>query len=139
MKKIKILCIFIMILGIAMFTLTYFFIPATSSIFPWCTGLASALIILGLGYLINTLLLLSDHNKNYNNKSNQNNSIELKEKAGYLVCKIMNILLCVYILILNELQVESIVLFLTIALVLFQYVLDLCLQLYFTNRKDSRI
>ncbi|MDD3174774.1 MAG: hypothetical protein PHF63_14150, partial [Herbinix sp.] len=104
-----------------------------------CTGLASALIILGLGYLINTLLLLSDHNKNYNNKSNQNNSIELKEKAGYLVCKIMNILLCVYILILNELQVESIVLFLTIALVLFQYVLDLCLQLYFTNRKDSRI
>lgn len=136
MKKTKIICIFIILSGIGLFIYTCFILPAASPVYQWCFGLASALIILGLGYLINTLLLLSEEN-NYKSTLKEPYFITVKHKSGYLVCKIMNILLCIYLLILDKLQVEPIVLILSIALVLIQFLLDLLFQIFFYRKKKE--
>lgn len=136
MKKAKIICIFIILSGIGLFIYTCFFLPAASPVYQWCFGLASALIILGLGYLINTLLILSEKS-NYKSTSKEPYFITVKHKSGYLVCKIMNILLCIYLLILDKLQVEPIVLILSIALVLIQFLLDLLFQIFFYRKKKE--
>lgn len=139
MKKVKLLCIFIILAGMCLFACTCFFIPESFKAYEWCIGLSSALIILGLGYLVNILLLLSEKtgSSKKGEYSNEPHYAAVKHKSGYLVCKIMNVLLCIYLLILNELQVESFILILSIALVLIQYLLDLLLQICFLSRRKE--
>ena len=136
--KIKILCFLVFLSGIGLFFITTRVLPHTSPIFPWCIGLACALIILGLGYFINSFCDFINSDKAKHRKSLQRNekSIGCKEKAGYLVCKIMNILLCIYLLLINALKAEPVILFVGIGLVLIQYILDLTLQIYYANRKE---
>jgi hypothetical protein len=140
MKKIKIICIITLISGIGLFICIYLFSLASTVSF-WCTGLACSLIILGLGYLINTLLCEYENTHRNDPKSSLPAPVysDIKQKAGYLVCKIMNILLCVYLLILNQIQADPAALILGIALVLIQYLLDLSIQIYLYGRKKDRL
>lgn len=137
MNRIKLLCIFITISGTGLFVSTLFFLSPSSLIFHWCIALASALIILGLGYLVNVLLLLSE--------SEVGKAVPrdpccntVKQRAGFLVCKIMNVLLCIYLLILNYSQVEPFILILSISLVVIQYLLDLFLQIFLSGRQEGQ-
>lgn len=141
MIKIKILCIFIITIGIAGFILTYLLLPASSLCYAWCLGLASALIIIGLGYLLN-LLLLSANKKNTILPASvtlRQQHLSIKVKAGYLVCKVMNVLLCTYILILHEMHVKTIILLPGITLLILQYLMDLILQLYYSLKNNEDI
>lgn len=139
MLKIKLLCITITISGICLFSYSYILIPSSKPIFMWCIGLAAALIILGLGYFIKTLLLSSGIEERKPQESIRKvlNNIPAKERAGYLVCKIMYVLLCLYIFIINEARSSSIILTLGIILLLIQFALDLLFQIYFYRRKDD--
>lgn len=139
MKKIKFFCIFIILVGSCLLAYSCFFLPPKSAVFSWLLGLASALIIIGLGYLINTILLLSEANRPSDHEIMQEGPyyITVKQRAGYLVCKIMNILLCIYLLILSKLQVEQIVLILCIVLILLQYLLDLFFLIILSKRKEE--
>jgi hypothetical protein len=120
-------------------TASCFLIPSSDPVFGWCIGLASALIILGLGYLINVLLLIAAGRKFNPDSSRIENDYNtyVKERSGYLVCKIMNILLCLYLLILNELGCDSIILLLGIILVLIQFLLDFLIQLILHSRRGK--
>lgn len=134
MIKIRLLCIFIMLLGISAFTCACFLLPSASPYYNWCLGLAGALIVIGLGYFLNTLLNAANR-KNTLCPSSDAQEVEsryVKEKAGYLVCKTVNILLCIYLLILNKMQVKPSILLPGILLLLIQYLMDLILQLYFS-------
>ncbi|MHB8130789.1 MAG: hypothetical protein ACYDEX_17495 [Mobilitalea sp.] len=137
--KFKILCFIVFLSGIGLFFITTHVLSDTSPALPWCIGLACALIILGLGYYINFYCddVKSDKAKHKKSSHRYEKSIGCKEKAGYLVCKIMNILLCIYLLLLNALKAEPLILFVGIGLVLIQYSLDLTLQIYYANRKEK--
>jgi hypothetical protein len=137
--KIRILCFFVFLTGLGLFFIAIRVLPDTSPVFPWCIGLACALIILGLGYFINSFLefMKRDEEKRRRSFQHYEKSNDFKEKSGYLVCKIMSILLCIYLLILNTLMVDPFILFLGIALVVIQYILDLTLQIYYANRKEK--
>jgi len=137
--KFRTLCIFVILSGIGLFFFTFQALYDTSPVFPWCIGLAFALIILGLGYFINSFLdfLKSNEAKPRKSFQLQENGIGFKEKAGYLVCKIMNILLCIYLLLLNALKADPLILFVGIGLVVLQFILDLTLQIYYANRKEK--
>jgi hypothetical protein len=130
------LCLILLAAGIALLITACFLVPSVFPLYQWLIGLACAMIILGLGYLMNTLIFSSEAVEK--NKrilpSAESTSLSIKEKAGYLVCKIMNILLCIYLLILNKMHVNPTVLLLSVALVLLQFLLDLLLQIYFFNK-----
>ncbi len=138
MKLIRILCLLIISSGIGLFLLSYFALRHNPYLFPWCIGLACALIILGLGYLINTLLSLIEHReiKKFKILKPKNGIINPKEKAGYLVSKIMQLLLCIYALILSNLNINPLALILSVALIIIQYLLDLFLQLFYYSKRD---
>lgn len=138
-NKIRILCLFVFFAGIGLFFTIPRVISDTSPVFHWGLGLACSLIILGLGYFINSFLELAirEEEKHRTSFQRDENSIHFKEKAGYLVCKIMSILLCIYLLLLNSLSADSPILFLSIGLVVIQYILDLALQIYYVNRKEK--
>jgi len=137
MKKVKILCSFIIFIGIGLFVSTYTFISAKSIIFGWCIGLACALIILGSGFLVNSIYSSVD-----STSANSIKSVDLgkefsKEKSGYLVCKLMNILLCIYILLLEHYNADQTLILLSIALLVIQYLLNLLLYVHFSRNKDN--
>ncbi len=128
MKKIILFCIITIILGLGLFLGSNFLLPDSSPILSWSIGLGAALIVIGLGYLINLFILT-------NRTIGSNNQVEslypptsAKEKAGYLVCKLMNILLCIFLLLVKELNAQAFVMILGIILLLLQFVLDLFLQ-----------
>lgn len=135
MKKVKIFCILLIIIGIALFICTYFYIPSVSVIFGWCIGMACSLVILGSGFLVNVMYHDADSSTpgNYSDMSKE----YPKEKSGYLVCKIMSLILCIYILILEKTNVSQTILYLSIGLLVVQYLLNLILYLHFSRKKDN--
>jgi hypothetical protein len=137
MKKVKILCVLIILIGIGLFVLTNYFIPTTSVSFGWCIGLACALIILGFGFFINIMFSSSEDSSSKSNHPVDWNKETLKEKAGYLTCKIMTILLCIYILIMQEIETNPVILLLSVGLLLIHYLMNLFIYFYFNKRKDN--
>ena len=138
MKLIRILCLIIISSGIGLFLLSYFTLRHNRYLFPWCIGLACALIILGIGYLINILLSMTEDREINKCKILKTNTgiVYPKEKAGYLVSKIMQLLLCIYALILSNLNVNPLALILCVVLIIIQYLLDLFLQLLYYSKRD---
>lgn len=135
MNKIRILCICLILSGITLFVTTFFLIPSSSKAYGWCVGLASSIIILGLGYFINICILLNERqDKKHYPLPNELYSISIKEKSGFFVCKIMNILLCAYLLILNELKTKPVIMILGIALVVIQFAMDLIFQIILLSK-----
>lgn len=125
----------VILFGIISIILTYLLLTVSSPLYNWLIGLGSAIIIIGLCYLLNYLTVYWKFNRNELLRQPPDNKLTYaKEKAGYLVCKIINILLCVYLLILNALQVEPLVLLLSIGLVMIQYILNLLLQIYYMSK-----
>lgn len=137
MKKLKILCVLIILIGIGLFVLTNYFIPTTSAPFGWCIGLACALIILGFGFFINIIFSSSEDSSIKNNHPVDWNKETMKEKAGYITCKVMTILLCIYILVLQEIETNPVILLLSIALLLIHYLMNLFIYFYFIKKKDN--
>jgi uncharacterized oligopeptide transporter (OPT) family protein len=138
-KIINIISITIIIIGIALFIITAFLLRDTT-ISSWCYGLGAAMIILGLGSFINSLLETAQIQINQRKRASyhrENTDIPPKYRSGYLVCKLMNILLCLYLLLLDTLNSEPLILFIGIAIVIFQFLLDLVLQIYFSIRSDQ--
>ena len=60
-----------------------------------------------------------------------------KQKAGYIVCKTMNILLCIYLLILSKLNAPRKIIILSIVLIIIQYLMDLLLQVYYSSQSED--
>lgn len=137
MKKLKLLCSGIILSGILLFVLSCFLF--SSPLYNWCIGLACALIVLGLGYLANAFLLSAGTmNSSRKHALCEEEDTSIKEKAGYLVCKCMNVILCIYLYILNELGCETRPMLLGISLVLLQFLLDLLIQLFLIRRSYKK-
>lgn len=136
-KRFLFCCISITVCGIALFLSSVFLIKETNQLFGWCLGLGAALIVLGLGFLIRFFFdqIYIKNNACLQGEGSDSSIRKSKEKAGYLVCKIMMVLLCIHILIIKKMEPDPIILFLAIALVSIQYLMDLILQLYFINHK----
>lgn len=136
-KRFSILCICVAAAGILIFAASAFLIKENSPYFGWYIGLGSALIVLGLGYLIHSFYqqIGRDESNIPTECIPERNIKESKERAGYLVCKIMLLLICIYILILRLLNSDPLFLFLAIALVIVQYLTELILLQYFLHRK----
>ncbi len=137
MKKVKLFCVLLLLIGIGLFAFSYFFLSQNNILFSWCIGLGCAFIIMGVGFLIN----ISYHSMGIDS-DNSMSQLDLiqefsKEKAGYLTCKIMNILLCIYILVIEHQNVSQTLLFITILLLVLQYLLNLLLYLHYSRKKDN--
>lgn len=136
-KRFSILCICTAAAGILIFAASAFLMQETSPYFGWCIGLGSALIVLGLGYLIHSFYhqIGRDETDLPMECISEHKIKESKERAGYLVCKITLLLLCIYIFILKLLNAEPLLLFLAIALAIIQYLTEFILLQYFLHRK----
>ena len=127
------------IVGVIILILAVFVFPMSSPtiISGWTIVLGLSVILLGIGNLIgskfeqqeptdlkatNDTKILSDH------------PLQIRERAGYMVCKIMNLLLCTYVLILSAIHVAFPILLMAIALLLLQFILDIVLQTHYSNK-----
>ncbi len=139
MKKLITLCLILLAAGVTLLITAFLLASSVFPLYQWLVGLACAMIILGLGYLLNVMIFSSGIVKNEMQSQHATGepTYSVKEKAGYLVCKIMNILLCIFLLILNKMHVVPSVLLLSIALVLLQFLLDLFLQNYFFYKQHK--
>lgn len=136
-KRFSILCICVSAAGIILFVTSILFIKDTGPCFGWCIGLGSAFIVLGLGYLIRSFYnqIGRDEKDMPLECTKEHNIKESKERAGYLVCKIMLLLLCIYIYILRLLNSDPLLLFLAIVLVIVQYITEFILLQIYLHRK----
>lgn len=142
MNKIKILCICVIAFGVTLLLYACLFISPELVLYRWCIGLASAFIVLGFGYLIHILLTLYDitHKDSSGNVPITQPDSSIKERSGFLVCKIMNILLCIYLLILHKMNASAIIIILGSLLLILQFLLDLLIQVilsYLRKEKDT--
>lgn len=137
MKKVIISCILTIAAGLCLFVCSYLWVPTKNILFEWCIGLACALIILGVGFLIGMMHPSSENSSNTSVRQNEWSKEYSKEKAGYLVSKIVSILLCIYILLLEKMLVSHWIILVSISLLVVQYLLNLLLYLHFSRKKDN--
>lgn len=127
--------------GIVLLILAVFVFPAKSptTIFGWSIGLGLCSFLLGIGNLIGSKedkgeISTKVSPKNYLCSPDNTNTIPIRERAGYMVCKIMNLVLCAYVLILSAIHVPFFLLLMAIAILIIQFILDIVLQTHYSKK-----
>lgn len=134
-RKILFLYLIPILFGTIAILLSCLLLTSSTPYFNWMIGLSSAIIIVGLSFLLNYLTEYWKSDDRNPVKQFPDHQIKYaKERAGYVVCKIMNVLLCIHLLILNAMEVEPLVLLLSICLVVVQYFLELIILTYYRNK-----
>ena len=137
--KNKIFFLGFIIVGIVILILAVFVFPMSSPtiISGWTIVLGFSVILLGIGNLIGSKF---EHQGDFDLKATtdmkvlRDNPLQIRERAGYMVCKIMNLLLCTYVLILSAIHVAFPILLMAISLLLLQFILDIVLQTHYSNK-----
>lgn len=150
-NRIKIVCIVLIIAGILLAAASVLLIQTTiwqapsivihksTSVFDWSFALGCSLIVIGLGNLIDLYVEIVKHRRHCNEDPNEVYrdlyKIRIRERAGFMTCKVMYLLLCLVTLFLSSMQVSGKILFPVISLVLLQYILELVFILYYSGKK----
>lgn len=98
-----------------------------------CYGFGSACLALGIGYLIETLIMSKSNKKEILRKKtievNDERNIRIKEKVGSKINQIVFYLLCILILTLGFIGADFIVILMIVAIL----IVELILLIVFTN------
>ena len=103
-----------------------------------CIGFGSAMSAIGIGNLIRSFMVskLEDEKMKRSKaiEMNDERNIRIKEKAGYMVSKIMNYMICVLILSLGFMNVDRIIIIMVALLLLAEVILVIIFFNYYSKR-----
>jgi uncharacterized membrane protein len=104
-----------------------------------CFGFGSALLVLGIGKLLNSFIVSATESERINRlksiEVNDERNTRIREKAGYMTSRIMNYLISVLILALGIMNVDITILIMVASLLLAEFVL----VIVFSNHYSKKI
>lgn len=103
-----------------------------------CFGFGAALSILGIGWLIQSITMpaLEDEQiKKFKRiEINDERNTAIREKTGYMVAKIMNYVLLIYVMALTFMKVSTTIMVLAFSLIIIEFFLCVFFSNYFRKR-----
>lgn len=103
-----------------------------------CIGFGAAVLVLGIGWFIQSLIISATEDEEFKRTKaievNDERNTRIREKTGYMVAKIMNYVLLLFILTLGFMGVDKLIIIMAVTLIIFEFVLALIFSNYFAKR-----
>lgn len=103
-----------------------------------CIGFGAALLVLGIGWFIQSIIVPAAENEEIKKMKaievNDERNTRIREKTGYMVAKIMNYVLLVFILTLGFMGANKLIIILATVLLIIEFVLVLIFSNYYAKR-----
>ena len=103
-----------------------------------CIGFGSAMTAIGIGNLIRSFMVSKMEDENTKRfmaiEMNDERNIRIKEKAGYMVSRIMNYMICVLVLALGFMNVDRMIIIMVALLLLTEVILVIIFFNYYSKR-----
>ena len=103
-----------------------------------CIGFGSAMSAIGIGNLIRSFMVskLEDEKMKRSKaiEMNDERNIRIKEKAGYMVSRIMNYMICVLVLALGFMNVDKMIIIMVALLLLVELILVIIFFNYYSKK-----
>lgn len=103
-----------------------------------CMGFGASLSALGIGWLIQSSIapsLESEDIKKFKKiEVNDERNTAIREKAGYMVAKIMNYVLLVFVLALTFMKINTLIMIFAVSLIIIEFALWIIFSNYFAKR-----
>lgn len=102
-----------------------------------CIGLGAAVLVLGIGWLMQSFIVSVAETdaiqKAKNIEVHDERNIRIREKTGYMVAKVMNYLLVLFVLTLGFMGVDKAIIIMAAILVVVEFILVLIFSNYFSK------
>lgn len=140
MKRKRALFVLQILIGIILFFVGGFVLTPDKMkmVSGLCIGFGAALFALGIGWLIQSILIsATEDEKSKRIKAievNDERNTRIREKTGYMVAKIMNYVLTAFVLTLGFMGADQLIIILAVALVVIEFILALIFSNYFAKR-----
>lgn len=103
-----------------------------------CYGVGSAMLVLASGNLFFSFRISGTENEKIQRlkqiEVNDERNTRIREKTGQMVAKIMFYVLVVFVLLMAFMQVDKIIIFMSISLLIIQFILLIFFTNYFSRR-----
>lgn len=103
-----------------------------------CIGFGSAMTAIGIGNLIRSVMVSKMEDEKMKQfmaiEMNDERNIRIKEKAGYMVSRIMNYMICVLVLALGFMNVDRMIIIMVALLLLAEVILVIIFFNYYSKR-----
>lgn len=94
-----------------------------------CIGFGAAMLVLGIGWFVQSLMVSALETEEFKRmrkiEVNDERNIRIRERTGYMVAKVMNYVLLLFILVLGFMGVDKPIIIFATALVVIEFVLVL--------------
>lgn len=140
MKNKRVLFAFQTLIGIVLlyaggFVLTSDKVKMASGL---CIGFGAALLVLGIGGFIQSLIVSTAEDDKIRRikkiEVNDERNTRIREKTGYMVSRVMNYVLTIFVLVLGFMGVDKLIIMLAVSLLIIEFVLVLIFSNYFAKR-----
>ncbi len=103
-----------------------------------CIGLGAALLCIGVGEFIQSLIVSTAEYEEIKRikkiEVNDERNTRIREKTGYMVSRVMNYVLAIFVLTLGFMGVDKLIIMLAVSLLIIEFVLVLIFSNYFAKR-----
>jgi len=103
-----------------------------------CIGLGAALLCIGVGEFIQSLIVSTAEYEEIKRikkiEVNDERNTRICEKTGYMVSRVMNYVLAIFVLVLGFMGVDKLIIMLAVSLLIIELVLVLIFSNYFAKR-----
>lgn len=103
-----------------------------------CIGLGAALLCIGVGEFIQSVIVsIAEYEEIKRIKKievNDERNTRIREKTGYMVSRVMNYVLAIFVLTLGFMGVDKLIIMLAVSLLIIEFVLVLIFSNYFAKR-----
>lgn len=140
MKNKKYLYIIMALAGITLLLLGAFvFNSEERMIFAgMCFGLGSVLAVFGIGNFVQTLIIsdtkYTEIKKAQDIEINDERNIRIREKSGYMVAKVMNYLLCAFVLFLGFSKADLHIILIATFLIVVEFILLIAFSNHYSKK-----
>ncbi|MFD3157207.1 hypothetical protein ACFIJ5_10160 [Haloimpatiens sp. FM7330] len=140
MKNKKVLVILQAIGGVLLLLIGSFVLNdvSTKMLSGLCIGFGAAMLVLGIGTFSHSLIVSSIEDEKIkrikNIEVNDERNVRIKEKTGYMVAKVMNYILIVFIITLGFMNVDKSIIIMACSLIVIELILVIIFSNYFTKK-----
>lgn len=137
MKNKKVLFVLQSILGIILLLAGSFVFTSddTKMFSGLCIGFGAAMLTLGIGSFIRSFIISAAEDEDIHHRKqievNDERNTRIREKTGYMVAKVMNYILLVFVLVLGFMKVDKIIIIMAVSLIVIEFILLIIFSNYY--------
>lgn len=102
-----------------------------------CIGFGAAILVLGIGWFIQSLMVSAVETEEIKKMKkievNDERNIRIRERTGYMVAKVMNYTVLLFILVLGFMGADKLIIILAVVLVIIEFILVLIFSNHYTK------